>query len=139
MFKTILLPVDMTDRHQQALDTAVEFAAQSGGAITLLHVIETITGLSLEEGKDFYQRLESVALNHLDKWGKDLKKRKIPWQREVRYGNRAAESVRYALETAADLIVLTSPRFEPANPGAGWGSMSYKISILSQCPVLLVK
>ena len=45
----------------------------------------------------------------------------------------------WSAEEAADLIVLTAPRFDPAAPGAGWGSMSYRIGILSQCPVLLVK
>jgi Protein of unknown function (DUF1501) len=31
------------------------------------------------------------------------------------------------------------PRTDPANPAGSWGSLSYKIGILSACPVLLVK
>jgi nucleotide-binding universal stress UspA family protein len=139
MFQRILLPVDLTDRHQQAIDIATELATRDGGAITLLHVIETIAGLSVEEEKDFYHRLERAARRHLDKWGKDLEKGKVSWRAEVRYGNRAAESVRYAREMTADLIILTARRIDPANPGIGLASMSYRIDILSPCPVLLVK
>jgi nucleotide-binding universal stress UspA family protein len=139
MFHNILLPLDRTDRHQQALDIAAELASRSEGTITLLHVIELIAGLSLEEEKHFYHRLERAARRHLDRWGEGLEKRKIPWRSEVRYGDRAAESIRHARETAADLIILTAPQIDPANPGTSWGSTSYKIGILSQCPVLLMK
>jgi hypothetical protein len=43
-----------------------------------------------------------------------------------------SDSVRYAQKTAADLIILTVPRIDPANPGSGWWSISYKIGVLSQ-------
>jgi Universal stress protein family len=49
MFPKILWPVDLTDRHQQALDIAGELATQSRGAVTLLHVVEVVPGLSMEE------------------------------------------------------------------------------------------
>lgn len=139
MFQRILLPLDLTDRHQRALDIAAEMATAGGGTIILLHVIETIPGLSLEEEKEFYARLERAARSHLDRWGKPLTKRNVAWQGEVRFGSRAAECVRSAQEVAADLILLIAPRLDPANPGAGWGSMSYKIGLLAPCPVLLVK
>jgi hypothetical protein len=41
--------------------------------------------------------------------------------------------------TSLRMIVLTAPRLDPNNPGASWGSLSYKISMLASCPVLLVK
>jgi nucleotide-binding universal stress UspA family protein len=139
VFKTILLPVDLTDRHQRVIGVAAELAAQSGGEVTLLHVIETIAGASMEEEKGFYGRLERAARSHFDRLGKQLGESNVSWRAVVRYGNRARESVGYAAEAGADLIILTAPRLDPANPGEGWGSMSYKIGLLSQCPVLLVK
>lgn len=139
MFKKILLPVDLTDRHGPVLDVAAELATQSGGEIILLHVIETIPGLSMDEERSFYDRLERRARGHLDGLGRQLEKHRRSWRAEVRYGQRAAESVRYASEAGVDLIILTAPRLDPAVPGPGWGSMSYRIGILSQCPVLLVK
>ncbi len=58
---------------------------------------------------------------------------------EIRFGQRVGEIVGYAREAGTDLIVLTTPPFAPENPTAGWGSMSYKVSLFSPCPVLLVK
>ena len=53
--------------------------------------------------------------------------------------NRVPEIVGYARDKGVDLVVATSPRFDPDNPGTGWASMSYKISMLCPCQVLLVK
>ena len=139
MFKKILLPFDLTDRHQQAVDAAIDLARQSGGEIVLLHVIEVIAGSSLEEEKDFYGRLEKMARKHLGKIGKHLQAQKVSWQTEIAYGQRGPEVVRYADNAAADLIVLTAPRLDPNNLAIGWGSLSYKISLLARCPVMLVK
>jgi nucleotide-binding universal stress UspA family protein len=139
VFKRILLRVDLADRHGPALAAAAELAARGEGTVTLLHVIETIAGLSMEEEGPFYRRLERAARAHLDRLGKELAAHATAWQAEVRYGRRAAEAARYAAEMAADLVILTAPPFDPANPGAGWGSLSYVVGMLSACPVLLVK
>jgi hypothetical protein len=118
----------------------VELAGPSGGEVFLLHVIEVIPGLSMKEERAFYNRLERMARSHLDRWGKRLEERKVAWRAEVLFGNRAPLSVQYATEVAADLIILTAPQLNPATPGAGWGSMSYKVGLLSRTiPVLLIK
>jgi nucleotide-binding universal stress UspA family protein len=139
MFTKILLPVDLFDRHMQALEAVITLAKQSGGVVTLLHVIETIAGLALEEEKSFYKRLEKSARDHLTRLVEHLKYQQITWQMEILYGQRGPEVVRYAAEKKVDLIVLTSPRLDPKHPGVSWGSLSYRIGLLSQCPVLLVK
>jgi nucleotide-binding universal stress UspA family protein len=138
MFKKILLPLDVSDKHEQALNVAVELAGTSG-ELTLLHVIEVIAGLTMEEEKDFYRRLEKAARNQLGKIGDRLKPRNIAWRAEVLYGNREAEIVRYARETGTSLILLTAPQFDPEKLAASLGSLSYKISLFAPCPVLLVK
>lgn len=101
MFQNIVVPLDLTDRHQAALRNAAELVVP-GGAISLVHVIETIAGLSRDEEKEFYTRLENNARVHLDRWGRDLDERRISWRAEVRYGDRALESVRYAQESGAE-------------------------------------
>jgi len=68
-----------------------------------------------------------------------LGERAVPQREEVIFGNRAPEIVRYAVEAGIDLIVLKSHRIDLQNPSAGWGTVSYKVGILAQCPVLLVK
>jgi nucleotide-binding universal stress UspA family protein len=139
MFQKLLLPVDLSDRHGPALEATAELAGQSGGEVVLLHVIEVIAGLSLDEEKDFYRRLEQAARNHLGHLGHTLEQRGIPWRAEILYGHRGPEIVRQARETGADLIVLTAPRLDPSNLAGGWGSLSYKVGIAAPCPVLLVK
>jgi len=139
MFRKILLPVDLTEKHKPALDVAVELAKQSGGEIVLVHVIEVIPGLSMEDERSFYNRLEKMAQEHLRRLGGHVKTNAVPWRAEVLYGNRGLEVVRFAAAASADLIVLTSPRLDPNKFDVGWGSLSYKISVLCQCPVLLVK
>jgi hypothetical protein len=57
----------------------------------------------------------------------------------ILFGHRAAETLHHAVETGTELIVLTAPKLDPANLTANWGSQSFKMSVLAQCPVLLVK
>jgi nucleotide-binding universal stress UspA family protein len=139
MFRKILVPVDLTDRHQPALDIAARFAQESAGEITLLHVIELIPGIWPQEERAFYDRIEQMARGHLAKLGRYLEERHTVRHEEIIFGDRAHEIVRYAMETGVELIVLSSHRIDLQNPSAGWGTVSYKVGILSQCPVLLVK
>jgi len=130
--------VDLFDRHGQALQAAAELA-RPGAEVVLLHVIEIIPGLPMEEDKTFYQRLEKAAQRHLGQLGKQLEQRGVSWRAETIYGQRGPDILRFARETSAELIVLTSPRPDPEHPAAGWGSLSHKVGLLSSCPVLLVK
>jgi universal stress protein A len=139
MFEKILLPVDLSDKHQAAIEAAAELARQHGGEVTLLHVIEVIPGLPIEEEKAFYDRLERRARTHLERLGNLVLQRRISTRLVVVLGNRAPEIARYASETGTNLIVLTAPRLDPEHPVAGWGSLSYRVGLLAQCPVLLVK
>jgi nucleotide-binding universal stress UspA family protein len=139
VFKKILVPVDLSDTHQQALDVAARLASESDGEVTLLHVVEVITELWDTEEREFYARLEQMARDHLARLGRYLAEGGVARHEEVVFGNRAHEIVRYAIEAEVDLIVLTSHRIDLENPTAGWGTVSYKVAILSQCPVLLVK
>jgi nucleotide-binding universal stress UspA family protein len=139
MFKNILLPLDLTEKHQPAMNIAIELTSQSKGEVTLLHVIELMAGLPLEEEKAFYGRLERMARAHVERCGGSLSKHGITWQGEILFGNRAREIARRAADRGNDMIILTSPRLDPNHPAEGWGSMSYKVGLLAPCPVLLVK
>jgi nucleotide-binding universal stress UspA family protein len=43
MFQKILVPVDLTDVHQPALNIAARLAQESAGEVRLLYVMEVIT------------------------------------------------------------------------------------------------
>ena len=139
MFKRLLLPLDLTDKHDKVVQTSAELAMQSAGSVTLLHVIELIPGLSPEEDRAFYDHLEKTACKHLDRIAQTLAAKQVPHYEAILYGHRVEETIRFAAEKNSDLIVVTSPTFDAAQPGLGWGSLSFKISVLSPVPVLAVK
>jgi universal stress protein A len=119
----------LTDVHQPALEIAARLAQGSAGEVTLLHVIEVIAEVWAGDDREFYDRLEQKARDHLARLGHYLGERAVPGREEVVFGNRAPEIVCYAVEEGIEL----------ESPSAGWGTVSYKVSILAQCPVLLVK
>ena len=139
MFKKILLPIDLSDKHEHAVNIAADLAGQSGGEVLVLHVVEVIAGLAMEEERDFYNRLEKAAQTHLAHLGERLRKHGVTWRAVVILGNRVPEIIREAREMPADVIVLTAPRVDPEKLMAGLGSLSYKVGLFSPCPVLLVK
>src|SRR5262249_26188368 len=132
-------PVDLSNRHAAALDLAVRLRSPRQGEIALLHVIEVIAGLSQEEEKNFYHRLEKTARRHLEELLRNLNRRKARGRTEIVVSRRVQEIVRYAEANGTDLIILTAPCFDANNPVAGWGSLSHKVSVAATCPVLLVK
>lgn len=137
MFENLLVPVDFTDRNLHALDVAAQLASRSSGHVTLFHVIQTIPGLPSGEEQKFYAKLEASARKKLRELGTHLEKRGVRWNDGVATGSRVGE----ILEAAArgiDLLVLSSHRIDP-DQGGGWGTLSYQLAVLAQCPVLLVK
>jgi len=54
-------------------------------------------------------------------------------------GHRVQEIINFAAENDIDLIVMNSHKIDLQNPDEGWGTISHKVSILAQCPILLVK
>lgn len=138
MFKRILVPLGLTERDAEAVQVAADLASESGGAVTLLHVIEPLD-LPFEEMKDFYDRLEEKSRRTLEERLAPLREAGIEHSARVEYGDRAATIVGHAMDPGCDLIVVTSHRVDPERPGLAWTTLSYKIAILAQCPVLLVK
>jgi nucleotide-binding universal stress UspA family protein len=139
MFRNVLVPTDLTDQSRPALDVARKLALEDGAGVTVLHVIETLE-IPFEELTDFYEELERKAAVHLERQAQELVEAGVESPgRVLVYGHRAEEVVKYAEANDIDLIVLCSHRIDRENPGLNWATLSYKVAILAQCPVLLVK
>jgi universal stress protein A len=138
MFQRVLVPVDLTARNAKAVEAAHRLIGESGGSIVLLHVIETLD-LPFEELEDFYRKLEEKAMDAMAEMTGPLRDAGVPFDQNVRYGDRAEEIVAFSREDGADLVLLTSHRIDPESPGSSWTTLSYKVAILAQCPVLLLK
>jgi len=138
VFGHILVPIDFTDKSAKALDAAMRLAAADGSRLTLLHVIETLEYEDAEL-KPFYESLESSAWSKLQPMAERVAQAGIEVEQDVVYGRRAVCIVDYASDKQADLLILGSHRITPDNPRKNLVTLSYQVSIMCQCPVLLVK
>lgn len=138
MFRKILVPVDLTEKNRRAVDMAGELASPVDGTVTLLHVIEPLD-LPFEELQDFYERLESRAAERMAELAVRLRESGLEIDQHVVYGERAREIVEYAREEAFDLVVMSSRRVDPESDRNQLGTISHKVAILAQTPLLLVK
>lgn len=138
MFRKLLVPVDLTEKNLRAVQVARDLALETGGGVTLLHVIETLD-LPFDELAEFYERLEAKAARAMRELSAPLEEASHPHAQHVVYGKRAEEIVAFAEEHGFELLVMSSHRVDLEDPGAGWTTLSYKVAILAQCPVLLIK
>ena len=139
MFAQILVPVDFSERNAQAVQVAMEIARGGDGRVQLLHIIKLIAGGSYEEFADFYQKLEADAQEKMAALIAPFVSEEVEVTSHILIGHRVQEIITFAAENEADLIVMNSHKIDLQNPDEGWGTISHKVSILSQCPILLVK
>ncbi|MGQ0633190.1 MAG: universal stress protein [Planctomycetaceae bacterium] len=138
-FRHLLVPLDFTDKNQAAVDVAFDIAAQNNARVTLLHVIETIAGPDDAELKEFYDRLQERAESELEVRAQRFVQAKLPVDQKIRFGRRSPEIVQDAHERNVDLIIMSSHPIDPDQPVQSWSTVSYQVSILCRCPILLVK
>jgi nucleotide-binding universal stress UspA family protein len=62
MFAHILVPIDLSHRNERTLRLAVGLARITQSRVTLLHVIQGISGVSTRELRNFYKTLAKLRL-----------------------------------------------------------------------------
>ena len=139
MFKNILVPSDLTERNHKAMDIAVEMALESGAVVTLLHVIETVEEADSEDFQKFYRQLGVRAGRKIDKLIAEYGREGLLMEKHILYGRRVYEILNFAVAHGVDLIIMSSHKLDPENVSEGWGTISFKVGVLSHCPVMLVK
>jgi universal stress protein A len=139
-FKNILVPVDLSEKSLKALRIAVDMVlGKEKARVTLLHVIEVIDGASDDEFSNFYEKLSKRADKKMETIAEEYSDKKLTIEKRIVLGKRVKEIVRFACENEADLIILSSHKIEKLDPAEGWATISYRVSILSPCPVMMVK
>jgi universal stress protein A len=139
MFQHILVPTDFSENSGRTLEIAVNIAKLSQGRVSLLHVIKTIPNATFDEFADFYKKLERRAEQEMNQLLKPYHRSPVKVESNILYGNRVQEILRFTTDQNVDLIVMDSHRIDLTNPGHGWGTISYKVSMLAQCPIMLIK
>jgi len=139
MFRHILVPTDFAENSKKALDIAVKLKGEKADSITVLHVIETLEDAEYDEFEDFYEELRKRSQKKLDAMVKAYRDQKVHLSTQIVYGKRAPEIVRFAEENQVELIVIGSHSIDRNQLPQNWGTISYKVGILANCPVLMVK
>jgi nucleotide-binding universal stress UspA family protein len=136
MFQRILVPTDLTDESRRALDFALALASPDQAQVTLLHVVERIPNLDDRELRSFYEQLERDARMRLHTLsGSAHHPGKVEIVQTVVFGRRAEEIVQTAGDSNCDLVILQHSTTDTPV----LGSISYKVSVLAPCSVLLLK
>jgi nucleotide-binding universal stress UspA family protein len=109
--RRLLVPVDFSNLSLRALRYAVALAAESGGSLTIVHVIPAdygLLGIGLEEFRDLDSSLQRQAADRLRSLADSHVRQNVPADLEVRVGRPAEEIVAAATESRSDLIVLST-------------------------------
>jgi nucleotide-binding universal stress UspA family protein len=140
MFQHILVPTDFTEKSLHAARIARQLARlQEEAKITLLHIIETIDDAEYDEFADFYEKLRKRAVRKMQKLVESLGPEASEAQTAIVFAKRVPGIIHFVAENQVDLIVLGSHKIIPEEIPEGLGTISYKVGILSPCPVLMVK
>jgi nucleotide-binding universal stress UspA family protein len=141
MYDSILVPVDLSDSNEQVLRRAVELGDPDESTVTLLHVIEMVEDISLDDDEDFYAELRDNADEKMSRWASQVAEHGFDVTAEITYGKRAQEIVRVAGEQPSDLVVMRSHVIDPdeADSQERLGTVSHQVALFAPCSVLVVR
>jgi len=139
MFRQILVPTDFSEKHINPLEMATNLAKKYKSTIHLLHVVEIIPNTTFTEYKNFYSKLEKKAQKQMSTLMSNYLAKSVQILPHISYGNRVEEILKFIKETEIDLIIMNSHKVEMGNPIHSWGTISYRVALLSDSPVMLVK
>lgn len=141
-FHHILVPLSLSTKNKTAVDIAFDLAVHNKASISLLHVVQSIeagTETPDRETSDFYEHISKRAESELEALSRRFLEADIQCEFKVRIGDRMEEIVQFAHDHRVDLIVMSSHRVDPDRLAETWGTLSYKVSVICDCPILLVK
>jgi nucleotide-binding universal stress UspA family protein len=140
-FKRVLCPIDFSTDSFTALEYAADFAGQSNGQLTLMHVVDNpLTDFYGPKGANFYAEVEHAVEKskllltdaaHTHASG-------VPYEVVVKHGNPYEEIIDLATAQPVDLIVMsTHGRTGPQRLVIG--SVAEKVVRTAPCPVFIVR
>jgi len=139
--RRFLVPVDFSDSSLRALRYAVGLAEESGGALTIVHVVTADYGwldIGREEYRDLDKALQKQAAAELRALADANVPRNVPADLEVRIGRPADEIVAAASEAKSDLIVLSTRGLTGLDRYL-IGSVTDRVVRIAPCPVFLLR
>lgn len=139
-YEHLLVPIDWRDPDQRALEAAIEMATQHQARTTLMYVIEAIDSNEVEDDlESFYAEVEDNIRERLQLLIRRFQQVGLMAQPEIVVGQKARTIVQYTVTESVDLVVMPSQRVDLQHPEKGLNSISHQVSLLCQCPVMLIK
>lgn len=138
--RRFLVPVDFSDSSLRALRHAVGLAEESGGSLTIVHVVAADYGwldIGREQYRDLDKALQKQAAAELRALADANVPRNVPADLEVRIGRPPEEIVAAASESKSDLIVLSTRGLTGLDRYL-IGSVAERVARLAPCPVYLM-
>ena len=137
MFNHILVPVDFAPKNAEALEVAIKLSEQDQARMTVMHVIEPIE-YEDDEVRSFYQSLEAKAWAKMKSTVEQLDPGDVRVMEHILIGHRAPCIVEYVTAHSVDLLLLSSHAIDFDHLPKSWSTLSYQLSILCPCPVLVL-
>ncbi|MDA8124312.1 MAG: universal stress protein [Deltaproteobacteria bacterium] len=139
MFRNILIPTDFSKNYIRPLEIALNLAEKYKSAIHLLHVVEVIADTEFADYEGFYSKLENRAKKKMSALIASYSGKEVPIIPAIVYGNRVQEILKFIKENRIDLVIMNSHKLDRRDPIQSWGTISYKVALFSDCPIMLAK
>jgi nucleotide-binding universal stress UspA family protein len=139
MFTRILVPLDRSESAARAVEPALSLAEKYGARMTLLMVMfrAPLPDPESREGAFLDQYFEQHGQQYLEEiCATRMRTASVPVARVVRLGTAAEGILEYAVESYADLIVMST--HGTTGTRSSLGSTAWKILQEAPCPVLLL-
>lgn len=142
MFEKIIVAIDQAEITDKLLDAAVEIARNKQTQVTLVHVSQEyvsngMTYVPENFLEEILNEMEKAGLEQLQQAKSKLKSAGINPETVHLKGDPAHEILNYARDTEQQLIIIGSRGLRGIKEMM-LGSVSHKVSQLSNCPVLIM-
>ncbi|HBU82514.1 MAG TPA: universal stress protein [Paenibacillus sp.] len=142
MFENIIVAIDQAEITNKILDATVEIARNKQTQVTLINVSqEYVSNGMIYVPENFLEEIlneiEKASLKQLQQAKSKLESAGINPKTVHLKGNPAHEILKYARDTDQQLIIIGSRGLSGIKEMM-LGSVSHKVSQLSNCPVLIV-
>jgi len=143
--ETLVVPTDLSDVGDAAIDVAFRLAADHGARVVLLHVVESgptpnplYAHYFPTPGPEDVERASKAVEEALRERVPAVLRERVPHETHVVLGEPAEEIVRAAEERAASLVVLARSR-RSALARLASRSVAERVAERAPCSVLLVR
>jgi len=139
MYNSILIPVDLSATNDRVLERAMQLGTAGDTNIFLLHVIEVLDDIPVEEDPEFYDELRQNANDKIQKWAGRLAEGGFSVTAEVQFGQQGQDIVATARDHDSDVIVMRSHVVDADDTNEKVGTVSHQVALFAPCSVLLVR